>query len=107
MKARPPQPPPIAEALAWVSRITSVGLLMVLPILGGRWMDERWQTRFGSQVGLVLGLTLGLLQLWGIAREGRSKRPPPGGGRQTNRSASESGSGRGARDRGDGGVGES
>ncbi len=72
---------------------------MVLPILGGRWIDERWQTRFGSQVGLVLGLTLGLMQLWGIAREGRSKRPPPGGGRPTQRSESERGSGPKAGDR--------
>lgn len=49
-----------------------MGLLMVLPILGGRWLDGRLQTRVWALVGMVLGLALGFLQLAAIAKGGRN-----------------------------------
>jgi len=69
MNDRPPKPPPIAEAIHWVSRITSVALVMLLPILGGRWLDDRWKTQYWALIGLVVGLLVGLMQLLAIAKE--------------------------------------
>lgn len=64
---RPSTSSPIAEAMQWVSRITTVGLMMVLPAIGGRWLDERRGTSYWALIGLVLGLTVGLWQLLQIA----------------------------------------
>ena len=60
--------------MQWVSRITTVGLMMVLPTLGGRWLDERRGTNYWALIGLVLGLTIGMWQLLQIA--GGKKRGP-------------------------------
>jgi hypothetical protein len=68
----------MAEALNWVSRITSVGLMMVLPALGGRWLDGRQGTSYWALIGLVLGLTIGLWQLMQIAKGSQ-----PGGRKST------------------------
>ena len=54
--------------MQWVSRITTVGLMMVLPALGGRWLDDRRGTNYWTLIGLVLGLVVGLWQLLQIAR---------------------------------------
>jgi len=53
----------MAEALQWVSRITTVALMMLLPILGGRKLDEMRGTGYWGSIGLVLGLLLGAWQL--------------------------------------------
>jgi hypothetical protein len=53
----------MAEALRWVSRITTVGLMMLLPILGGRKLDEMRGTGYWGSIGLVVGLLLGAWQL--------------------------------------------
>jgi hypothetical protein len=71
----------MAEALNWVSRITSIGLMMVLPAIGGRWLDGRRGTEHWAVVGLVLGVAAGLWQLMQIARASsrtndRSQRKP-------------------------------
>lgn len=76
MERRPSPSSPIAEAMHWVSRITTVGLMMVLPAVGGRWLDERRGTEHWALVGLVFGLVVGLWQLVQIA--GGSKRRRPG-----------------------------
>lgn len=65
---RPSQPPqgsrsPIAEAMQWVSRITTAALMTVLPIWGGGWLDGRLATSYWSLIGLVFGLALGFWQL--------------------------------------------
>lgn len=64
----------MSEALNWATRITTIGLMMVLPALGGRWLDGRYGTNYWSLVGLVFGLAIGLLQLVQIAREGTPQR---------------------------------
>ena len=60
----PPDPPhPMAEAMAWVSRIMTVSLEMVLPGLAGQWLDGRLGTKFLTLAGFALGLTAGTYHL--------------------------------------------
>ena len=66
---------PIGEAMAWVSRITAIGLAMFLPGVAGGWLDARLGTRFLGPIGFVLGLGSALLwlaQLAGRKGGGRS-----------------------------------
>jgi hypothetical protein len=52
--------------MEWVSRITTVALEMVLPGLGGLWLDRRWGTE--PYIGL-LGFALGMiLAFWHLLR---------------------------------------
>jgi hypothetical protein len=74
VERRPSQGSPIGEALAWVSRITTVGLMMVLPALGGNWLDGRLGTRYWIVVGLIAGVTIGLWQVLQIAGSGPGRR---------------------------------
>jgi hypothetical protein len=53
----------IGTALAWVSRVTAIGLAMFLPGVAGGWLDARLGTRFLAPVGLVLGFAAGLAWL--------------------------------------------
>jgi hypothetical protein len=53
----------MAEALQWVTRITTVAFLALLPILGGRKLDEWRGTGYWGSIGLVVGLLLGAWQL--------------------------------------------
>ena len=48
-------------AMQWVSRVFAASLMMVLPGLGGQWLDRRWGTRFMGLVGFGLGLSAGWL----------------------------------------------
>lgn len=50
--------PPMAVAMQWVSQITTVSLMMVLPALGGLWLDRTFGT--GPWL-LIVGALLGLL----------------------------------------------
>jgi hypothetical protein len=49
--------------MQWVSRITTVALMTVLPIWGGGWLDSRLATSYWILIGLVFGLALGFWQL--------------------------------------------
>jgi len=53
----------MAVALVWVSRITTVGLEMVLPGLAGHWLDQRFGTQFLAIAGFAFGLTAGIWHL--------------------------------------------
>ena len=53
----------MAIAMEWVSRIFTVALEMILPGLGGQWLDRKLGTGFLVLVGFVLGLTLGITHL--------------------------------------------
>lgn len=64
--------PPVAAALEWVSRITTVALEMVLPGIGGQWLDRRWGTNFLGLAGFAVGLTVGIWHLIQMTRP----RPP-------------------------------
>lgn len=66
---------PLVAALQWASRLTTIALEMVLPGLGGFWLD-RW---LGTGVvflvlGVIAGFWLGLSHLLQISRAAPSKR---------------------------------
>jgi hypothetical protein len=53
----------MALAMEWVSRITTVALEMVLPGIGGQWIDARYGTSVFGPIGFVLGLVVGMWHL--------------------------------------------
>lgn len=61
--------PPMAVAMQWVARVFAASLMMVLPGLGGQWLDDRWQTRFLGVVGFVMGLVGGVAYLIAVTRQ--------------------------------------
>lgn len=71
----------IAIAAHWVSQITAVALEIALPVVLGRWLDERWGTSYWTFIGAVVGPLVGmwhLLTLTGVVggrggRMGRGK----------------------------------
>ena len=48
----------IAEAMKWVSVVTSVVGVMIVPALGGIWMDSLLGTRY---LFVILGVTIGFV----------------------------------------------
>ena len=60
----------IGEAMGWASRIMAIALLMVLPVVGGMWLDARLGTGFLALLGILIGLPLGLWQLSRLTRGG-------------------------------------
>jgi len=58
-----PSADPLALAMEWVSKITTVALEMVLPAIGGRYLDLRWGTEYWAFVGLVVGFSVGMWHL--------------------------------------------
>ena len=72
-----PSPPPMALAMEWVAKITTVALEMFLPAVGGGYLDRRWGTNYGALVGLVVGFVVGLWHLLQMTRA--SNRPPSSG----------------------------
>jgi hypothetical protein len=63
----------VALGFDWASRITAVSLEMVLPGIGGQWLDKRYGTSFLALVGFAFGLTLGITHLLAMTRsENRS-----------------------------------
>ena len=61
----------MASAMEWVAKITTVGLMMVLPAVGGKFLDARWGTSYWTVAGLVIGMVAGFVYLLQITR-----RPP-------------------------------
>ena len=66
-------PSPVGAAFGWAGRIMAVGLTMVLPGIGGRWLDSRLGTGFCEPIGFVLGFVAGLTALVWLA----GSTPPP------------------------------
>jgi ATP synthase protein I len=58
-----PQLSPMALAVEWVAKITTVGLEMALPAIGGSYLDRRWGTSYWALVGLVVGVVVGMWHL--------------------------------------------
>ena len=58
-----PKPNPLAVAMEWVAKITTVGLEMVLPGVAGHYLDRRFGTSFLAISGFVLGVTVGIWHL--------------------------------------------
>jgi hypothetical protein len=72
-------PSPVGAAFGWAGRIMAVGLTMVLPGIGGRWLDSRLETGFCEPIGFVFGFVAGLSTLVRLART--SMPPKQRGGR--------------------------
>ena len=66
---RPPADP-VALAMEWVSKITTVALEMVLPAIGGRYLDQRLGTKYWALAGLVLGFSVGIWHLLQMTKAG-------------------------------------
>ena len=67
----PPSTPrqPLALAMEWVAKITTVGLEMVLPGVGGVYLDKYFQTTFLALLGFGVGMTVGILHLLQMSRQ--------------------------------------
>lgn len=66
----------LAQAWAWSTRIMSAALEMVLPAVGGYWLDQK----LGSVavfliLGVILGMTAGLYHLVKMAQPPEPKGP--------------------------------
>jgi hypothetical protein len=64
----------MAAALHWVSRIFATALMMVLPGVGGQWLDRRWGTRFIGLTGFAVGLVGGVAYLIASTRQSDAAR---------------------------------
>jgi hypothetical protein len=64
----------MAEASDWLGRIFAVTLVMILPGLGGQWVDKRLGTSFFVLVGFAFGLTIGVVYLIRITRAANPRR---------------------------------
>jgi hypothetical protein len=76
----------MAEAVQWLSRITTIAVVMGAPAAAGAWLDRRFGTAWLSATGLVLGFTSGI---WLILRlpgaVARRQRPDSMHGRERQR----------------------
>lgn len=60
----------MAQAMHWVSQVTTIALEMVLPALGGYWLDNRWGTAPGFTIaGAVLGFFVSMQHLLQLAKK--------------------------------------
>jgi hypothetical protein len=73
---QPDRRPPLAAAIEWVAKITTVALEMVLPAVGGNYLDQWLGTRYWVLIGVVVGMVVGLWHLLQMTR--------PRGGKRTN-----------------------
>ena len=74
----PPNPQhPLALALEWVSKITTVALEMVLPGVFGVWLDRRWGTSWMTLAGFSLGLVVGMWHLLRMVNQPSGPRRKP------------------------------
>lgn len=59
----------MARAIEWTGRIMGVALVMVLPGLGGQWLDNRLGTNFFALAGFAFGLIAGISGLLVMTKE--------------------------------------
>jgi len=64
-----------ATAIEWVSRILAIVAVMVLPGLGGTWLDSRFGTQVFTLAGFALGLTIGIVALLAVVKAPPTKIP--------------------------------
>jgi F0F1-type ATP synthase assembly protein I len=69
--------------MEWVAKITTVGLEMALPAIGGKFLDDRWGTKYWALIGLVVGVAAGLLHLIQMTRPKSQHRQPPADGKDS------------------------
>ena len=67
---------PMAIAAEWSARMTTIGLEMALPALGGYWLDGRiGTTPVFVIIGALLGVAVGMLHLIQMVRQQEPPRP--------------------------------
>lgn len=74
MARSPDQPPPMAVAMEWVSRIFAIALEMFLPGVAGSWVDRQLGTSFLGPLGFVFGLVFGIWHLIIITKQPTKRR---------------------------------
>ena len=60
--------PPLASAMEWVAKITTVSLEMALPAIGGGYLDRRLGTSYWALVGVIVGVVVGMWHLLQMTR---------------------------------------
>lgn len=67
-------------ATEWVSRVLAICVVMVLPGLGGGWLDKRYGTSFWTLAGFVFGFASGITALILLVKRdgGGPQQPGPG-----------------------------
>lgn len=66
---RVPGPSPLSVGLQWATQITTIGLEMALPTLGGWWLDQRYGTKpLWTVVLAVLGFIIAMRHLWDLSK---------------------------------------
>lgn len=79
MNSSPDRRSPLALAMGWVSRITTISLEMVLPALLGYWADQWLGTKVLFLVlGVIAGFSLGMWDLVKLASTPPGKESRPG-----------------------------
>jgi F0F1-type ATP synthase assembly protein I len=74
---QPDDQSPLALAYQWTARITSISLELVVPMLIGYWLDQRWGTLpILLVVGVILGFATAMLSLLRLTKPPGSKPPP-------------------------------
>jgi F0F1-type ATP synthase assembly protein I len=72
---QPDQRSPFAVAMEWTSRISVISMEMILPTLGGLWLDQHWRTR---PLFLILGGILGFsIAMSSLLQLGKRQDPKP------------------------------
>jgi hypothetical protein len=78
----------LSVGLSWASRVTTLGLTFALPPLVGYAIDRQAGTiPWGTLVGAVLGMAVGLVRLVDLAK--RASRPEQASARRTRRRESQ------------------
>ena len=77
-------PHSLTEAVQWVAQITAIAMEMVVPVVLGQYLDQRWGTSYWTLIGAAIGPSVGfwhLLTLTGVVG-GHDGRPRDGGDQQ-------------------------
>jgi F0F1-type ATP synthase assembly protein I len=68
---------PFASAYEWTARITTISLELVLPVLGGIWLDEQLHlSPLFLMLGAALGFLTAILSLVRLTKPPRPRDPP-------------------------------
>jgi len=73
----------------WVAKITAVGIEMVLPAIGGHYLDRYLQTNYWVIIGLVVGGVAGFWHLLQMTKAVSTRNGPSKGEESDGGSAGE------------------